>query len=173
MLAVSMMVLAHRLGADQLRFSELQGVSMCDGYVDARKIFDNIPNEPFEGGCDHFLRLFAGVGVYVRQNCGLICEYKPSVISPTGRNCLTKVLYPNGELADGWIKQRLDVNRCHNEVLAAMLETSPDCHRRHRDSCHQVADAVSCGGYVAMGCGRTFYSDSCHGPGGVVNRGCH
>jgi pyruvate-formate lyase-activating enzyme len=97
-----MYALAGALGVKKIRFTELQHYP--DLFVDARTIFAKAPNEPFEEGCENKIK-HPDLDVTLRVTCGIVNSKKPCVKDPKNRNMVTKVLYSNGEVSDGWKKK--------------------------------------------------------------------
>jgi molybdenum cofactor biosynthesis enzyme MoaA len=108
-----MVSFAKILGADEVRFAELQNCP--EYYVDATTIFDNISNEPCKEGCEKRI-IVNGVSVVVRTTCGYVNPDKPlpkeeiPIIKREG------VMYPDAKVFEGWLKPNSDVfgGNCHN-----------------------------------------------------------
>lgn len=126
-----MVQLAKSLGADGIRFAELQ--NCADLYVSAAVCFDGVHTDPFVDGCEQDIGGF-DLPVKVRLTCGLVNPLKPKPVviglehlhgcHPHHRilyevaqseevarsHGYTKVIYPNAQVADGW--GRID-SGCH------------------------------------------------------------
>lgn len=102
------------MGADEIRFSELQN---CENlWVDARELFDNLPINPYEAGCEQVIDKYKDILVRVKMTCGRVNRLKPIITeTPVCTNSQTCVLYPNGETKNGWYT---------NEIQP----TKPGCH---------------------------------------------
>lgn len=101
--AQMMISAAKNLGADEIRFAELQHAAKL--YTPAQPImqlmFPDLPEEPFVSGCEH-VREYEGIKVRVRLACGFVNPERPVPQNPVCHGSLTKVLYPNGLILDGW-----------------------------------------------------------------------
>lgn len=111
---------AKNLGADEIRFAELQ---QCPGhYVSAAGLFDDFPDDeddPFSQGCERLISADASFKVWLRLACGLVNPNRTAPICPVRNGSLTKVLYPDGTVSDGWkqatAKQSKNTDwACHN-----------------------------------------------------------
>ena len=98
----AMYEMVKRLGVTKIRFAELQ--KYPDLFVDAKKLFDGVPADPFKDGCEIKIPQ-KGLDVTLRITCGIIDKKKKAVVNPTGRNAQTQVMYSNGEVSDGWRTQ--------------------------------------------------------------------
>jgi len=117
-----MVKLAHDLGADGIRFAELQN---CPGmYVAAEHIFgDDIHRNPYCEGCEQTLKSdYCDVDVKLRLTCGIVNPVK-DIPQPIEENkSETKVMYPNSKVASGWVE---DTHSCHGRI-----DSSSGCHGR-------------------------------------------
>ena len=97
-----MCFLAAWLGAESIRFTELQNASDKD-FIGADAFFDNLPKDPFTEGCEVTLPNQYGLPlqVIVKVTCGRVNCRKPPVKEQPVRTGVTHVLYPNGEVAHG------------------------------------------------------------------------
>lgn len=100
--AQDMISLAVGIGANEIRFAELQNSPGL--WVDSRAIFGDLAYEdPFVSGCDHLLRINVPIRVRLRQTCGFVNPLLPKPNYFGDSHSQTKVLYPNAEVTDGWI----------------------------------------------------------------------
>lgn len=97
-----MIVFAHSVGADEIRFAELQGCPEL--FVDSREAFSpELPRNPFADGCEQDMGIIHDVKVKVRMTCGLVNpEHRYRPVYLTGRNPTTKVMYPDASVYNGW-----------------------------------------------------------------------
>ena len=98
----AMCFLAAWLGAESIRFTELQNAGDKD-FIGADEFFDNLPEDPFTEGCEVTLPNQYGLPlqVIVKVTCGRVNCRKPPVKEQPVRTGVTRVLYPNGEVAHG------------------------------------------------------------------------
>lgn len=68
-----MIEFAKYLGADDIRFSEVQ--EQPDMFVDGKDMFDNLNSNPYTQGCEQKLSQ-DGINVIVKQTCGLVNNKK-------------------------------------------------------------------------------------------------
>lgn len=121
------------LGADEVRFSELQN---CEGlWVDARNIFPGLPEDPFCAGCEQELPQFDGIRVRVKMTCGRVNKLRPPVETTPVRTGKTEVLYPNAIRTDGWMStapydchRDLSDRHLKSMIVAGLLPKSLGCH---------------------------------------------
>lgn len=96
---------AQNLGADEIRFAELQ---YCpELFVSAESLFGDLTelsDDPFTLGCEHLAFADGGFKVWVRQACGLVNPHRAEPLCPTRAGSQTKVLYPDGMVSDGWLQ---------------------------------------------------------------------
>lgn len=132
---------AASLGADEIRFAELQ--YCADEYVPASAYIPGLPMDPFKHGCETVAPGFSEIKTIVRQTCGLVNPCKKRPENPVCCGSQTKVLYPNGEISDGWKtkveKKAESVGQILQEVWPATCHTwsksngTPSCHAIARD----------------------------------------
>jgi len=118
---------AEFLGADDIRFSEVQ--NQPDMYVDAKLIFKGLNANPYVDGCEQVLSNNK-IKVIVKQTCGLVnCNKKDGItVSNTTRANFVNagVLYPDLlHSPDGWVVKNSD----------------PDCHST---GCHKTTSSGGC-----------------------------
>ena len=95
-----MSLFAIGLGADEIRFAELQNCP--DLYVDAAKCFEDVHKNPYCDGCEQIMAEVDGFKVILRSTCGIVNPVKeiPKEIEPNKSE--TKVMYTNSKIHDGW-----------------------------------------------------------------------
>lgn len=106
------------LGANSIRFSELQDEPELT--ANAYELFDGLPSDPFQEGCETELAMDNRIKTVVKVSCGRVNKTRPAVKEAVPGH-ITKVLYPNGEVNNGW---RTAANR-----------TTEGCHTSC-DGCH-------------------------------------
>lgn len=92
---------ASSLGADHLRFSELQQAEEL--FVDSRILFKGLPDNPYRDGCEKEPDGQFPIKVTVKLTCGLIDPQKPPIAKESKYEPSTRVLYPNGQISRGWL----------------------------------------------------------------------
>jgi len=115
--ALKMAHLAKKLGATSIRFSELQNCPTL--FQSAYDIFDIKVKDPFSEGCEIKIEGFP-LPVIVRLTCGRVNPVRPKPKGIRKRLSLTKVMYPDGKIYDGWIaKSKVNEDyfssSCHGE----------------------------------------------------------
>lgn len=106
--AIKMIDYAKWLGANSIRFAELQNAE--DVFIAAEDIFDGINKDPFNEGCEQILKLDSDIKVIVRTTCGFCNNLKRKPGLPEDFKIQrepTKVLYPNGKITNGWLGKDL------------------------------------------------------------------
>ena len=97
-----MLEFSKNMGVEWIRFSELQFENT--GFVFAKEIFEGINQNPYVEGCNQNF-LIDGINVTVRQSCGIVSRMKPfpkeGLLRENKADSL--VMYPNGEVYNGWI----------------------------------------------------------------------
>lgn len=134
---VEMVRRAEDLGANNLRFAELQ--NSPDEFVDAYTIFQGLPEDPYHQGCEVDLKalankmpgslhnlMHASVGICLKLTCGRVNPLRKPVHDTPHRNGETHVLYPNGYVSHGWV----------NQSSSTRNNTGGGCHGKHSDACH-------------------------------------
>lgn len=133
---------AAGLGAHEIRFAELQ--YCADGYVPASQYIPGLPDDPFKHGCETVVASSPDFKTIVRQTCGLVNPCRKAPENPICCGPQTKVLYPNGEISNGWkskgwkkvetvgeILQEVWPRTCHTWVRSG---GHPSCHDLLHDS---------------------------------------
>ena len=97
-----MLEFSKNMGVKWIRFSELQFENT--GFVFAKDIFEGINQNTYVEGCNQDF-LIDGIRVTVRQSCGIVSRMKPFPKEGLLRenNADSLVMYPNGEVHNGWI----------------------------------------------------------------------
>lgn len=123
------------LKANEIRFSELQNCE--DLWVDSRKIFPELPEDPFCAGCEQNLSQYKDIRVRIKMTCGRVNKLRPAVETNPARSGKTEVLYPNAIRSHGWVNPQIS-GGCH-EIAAGchsvstlystgLIANSPSCH---------------------------------------------
>lgn len=124
-----MVSLAVKLGADTIRFTELQDDE--EHTVNAYDLFDGLPNNPFCDGCEVTLTDAYPIPVIVKVTCGRVNRNRPTVTETPIRTGKTIVLYPDGTVSAGWRKApgHLNMTGCHTDGCHPVYRTNPtSCH---------------------------------------------
>lgn len=100
--ANDMINFARFMGADSLRLSEVQNQE--DMYVDARDLFAGLTDNPYEDGCEQIVFEEDGFTATVKLGCGFVNKRKPLPNDPDRKTNIRRVVYPNGDIKDGWYK---------------------------------------------------------------------
>lgn len=106
------------LNVPELYFVELQNVD-DELYVDARNIFDGIPDNPYSYGCVQDIEGIDGIKVRCKITCGRINERKRTepieeYFGSDNENDVMKVLYPSAEVKQNWEKNENIEYDCRN-----------------------------------------------------------
>lgn len=104
-----MIKLAENLGANEIRFTELQ--NNVDDFIDAYDIFTNLPEDPFKDGCEITITK-KPILVRLKVTCGRVNPKRKPVKETPKRKGTTKVMYCNGEIKDGWSNKKGNTD-CH------------------------------------------------------------
>lgn len=156
-----MILLAEAMGADEVRFAELQ---YCpELYVPASSIFSGLPSDPFQHGCEVVLSGDEGIKTIVRQACGLVNPSRQRPENPICSGSQTKVLYPNGEVCGGWKKTEKAVSLISADVFTSPVYSTCGTGQSQPEepSCHMRSQEV-------QSCGAPLYQPNCHSS----HRGC-
>jgi len=136
----TMRLFARDLGADEIRFAELQ--YCADRFIQASHFFNSLPEDPFKQGCEMVLGEDGAIKTIIRLTCGLVNPCRKMPENPVCCGSQTKVLYPNGEVCDGWKTQRTrheTVGEILQDVWPTTCHTwlrtggSPSCHQMRKD----------------------------------------
>lgn len=117
---------ASWMGADEIRFSELQNCEEL--WVDSREIFPDLPADPFTCGCEQEIDVKRLLGtdlpikVIVKMTCGRVNSKKPPVKETPKRTGRTNVLYPDAKVRPGWVSS-VSGDGCHPGTM-----TLDGCH---------------------------------------------
>lgn len=133
---VEMVKRAEDLGTNDLRFAELQNCP--DAFVDAYKIFQGLPEDPYRQGCEVDVKAIAGkmqgslhnlvhasIGIRLKLTCGRVNPLRKPVHDTPHRIGETHVLYPNGYISHGWVNKSSSVHG----------HAGGDCHGKS-EGCH-------------------------------------
>ena len=93
----SMIEFSKYLGADDIRFSEVQ--EQPDMFIDSKNIFSGLNKNPFVDGCEQKLD-FKGINVYVKQVCGFVNSKKNDNFNFVG-GCGEVITNPCGYKKEG------------------------------------------------------------------------
>lgn len=100
----SMIYFARFLGASSIRFAEMQH---CEGlWVDSSILFEGLPQNPYVDGCEKVVYEIEGFKATVKMTCGFVNSLKERPNDPTRKQNQRRVIYPNGEILDGWYNIR-------------------------------------------------------------------
>lgn len=122
------------MGADEIRFSELQNCEKL--WVDSREIFPDLPADPFTCGCEQEINVKRLLGtdlpikVIVKMTCGRVNRLKtPVEETPIRSDGQTRVLYPDAKVRSGWVTTSSDPD-CHSDKFSggAGCHATGGCH---------------------------------------------
>lgn len=122
------------MGADEIRFSELQNCEKL--WVDSREIFPDLPADPFTCGCEQEVNVKRLLGtdlpikVIVKMTCGRVNRLKaPVEETPIRSGGQTRVLYPDAKVRSGWVTTSSDPD-CHSDKFSggAGCHATGGCH---------------------------------------------
>lgn len=122
------------MGADEIRFSELQNCEKL--WVDSREIFPDLPADPFTCGCEQEINVKRLLGtdlpikVIVKMTCGRVNRLKtPIEETPIRSDGQTRVLYPDAKVRSGWVTTSSDPD-CHSDKFSggAGCHATGGCH---------------------------------------------
>lgn len=109
-----MIFLAQVMGANSIRFAELQNCE--DLWVDSSKLIEGLPGNPYEEGCEQVIYTDSnGFKATVKMTCGFVNNLKERPNDPTRKQTIRKVIYPDGEILDGWYNIRDGKATYHGE----------------------------------------------------------
>lgn len=109
----NMIIFAQFIGANSVRFAELQNCE--DLWVDSSELFDNLPEDPYTEGCEIVVYEECDFKATVKMTCGFVNSLKERPNDPTRKQTIRKVIYPNGEVLDGWYNIRDGVATYHGK----------------------------------------------------------
>jgi molybdenum cofactor biosynthesis enzyme MoaA len=124
---------AYALGADEIRFTELQQYPAL--FVDAKNIWRNLHSDPFHEGCEEII-MTTPIKVMVRTTCGFVNPLKPKPSYCGKSHGHTLVLYPDGIVSQGWV-QELPKTQPQITVTDNIMQ----CHQRRSVS---SSDSMQC-----------------------------
>lgn len=99
-----MIYFAQFMGANSIRFAELQNCE--DLWVDSAKLFKNLPENPYTDGCEKVVYVDGDFKATVKMTCGFVNLLKERPNDPTRKQTERKVIYPDGEILNGWYNIR-------------------------------------------------------------------
>lgn len=99
-----MMYFAQFMGATSIRFAELQNCE--DLWVDSSKLFKDLPENPYVEGCEKIVYTDGDFKATVKMTCGFVNLLKETPNDPTRKQTERKVIYPDGEILNGWYNIR-------------------------------------------------------------------
>lgn len=130
--AMHMINFAKTIGADAIRFAELQEAP--EYFVDAKDVFPEIHSNPFCEGCEQQIPM-EGIDVTVRLTCGIVNPLKEKPTREEPGRSRTKVEYPDSSISNGWISK--DSGKAVSKHKRAPHEyISQGCHYGYEDRCH-------------------------------------
>lgn len=118
--AYAMIECACMLGANSIRFAELQHCE--DMYVDATEIFDGLPDDPYVSGCEQEVYREGDFRATVKMTCGFVNGLKEVPVDPGRKQTQRKVIYPDGEVRDGWYNIRDGKAEYHGKTQPTRVE---------------------------------------------------
>lgn len=163
--AIQFIQFCKDLGADEIKFTELMNYPSL--YVSARDVFPVLPlnKDPYREGCEQtFTAKKADMKITVKQTCGLCNCYAAKPDKLLDNPSLFKVVYPNGEVFDGWVSEE-EVQRRRTIRVAPAPEASRVVHHSHCapsgghcvSSLDEYKDLIR-----SIGGGHCGYSGGCH-----------
>lgn len=99
-----MIYFAQFMGATSIRFAELQNCEEL--WVDSSKLFKNLPENPYTDGCEKVVYVDGDFKATVKMTCGFVNLLKEKPNDPTRKQTERKVIYPDGEILNGWYNIR-------------------------------------------------------------------
>ena len=108
-----MIYFAQFMGANSIRFAELQNCE--DLWVDAFGLFKNLPEDPYVEGCEKVVYTDGDFKATVKMTCGFVNSLKERPNDPTRKQNERKVIYPDGEILNGWYNIRDGVATYHGK----------------------------------------------------------
>ena len=118
--ACMMIYFARFLGASSIRFAEMQNCE--DLWVDSATLFEDLPQDPYVDGCENVVYEDEGFRATVKMTCGFVNSIKYRPNDPTRKQTTRKVVYPNGEVLDGWYNIRNGVAEYHGLTQPVRVE---------------------------------------------------
>lgn len=99
-----MIYFAQFMGANSIRFAELQNCE--DLWVDSSRLFRDLPENPYVDGCEKVVYTDGDFKATVKMTCGFVNLLKERPNDPTRKQTERKVIYPDGEILNGWYNIR-------------------------------------------------------------------
>lgn len=137
-----MIEFAANMGADEIRFSELQ--NSPENYVDARTLFDGLTDNPFCDGCEKIV-CTKPIKVRVKMTCGCVNPLKEPIVRDEEPERHCRVEYPDASVSPGWITSAVGADDgCHRTIRTGRppyrASGAFGCHGRPlligSDGCH-------------------------------------
>lgn len=116
----AMIYFARFLGANSIRFAEIQNCE--DLWVDSSNLFEDLPQDPYVDGCENVVYEDEGFRATVKMTCGFVNSIRNRPNDPTRKQTTRKVIYPNGEVLDGWYNIRNGVAQYHGTTQPVRVE---------------------------------------------------
>lgn len=116
----SMIYFARFLGASSIRFAEMQNCE--DLWVDSAKLFKGLPQDPYVDGCEQVVYENEDFRATVKMTCGFVNSIKERPNDPTRKQTTRKVIYPDGEILDGWYNIRNGVAKYHGDTQPVKVQ---------------------------------------------------
>lgn len=117
----TMIAIAQFMGASSIRFAELQNCEEL--WVDSNDIFKDLPDNPYVEGCERIVYEKGSFKATVKMTCGFVNKLKELPNDPTRKQTIRKVIYPNGEVLDGWYNIRDGKATYHGKEQPVKYET--------------------------------------------------
>jgi sulfatase maturation enzyme AslB (radical SAM superfamily) len=116
-----MIYFAQFMGANSIRFSEIQNCE--DLWVDSSKLFNDLPENPYVDGCEKTVYIDGEFKATVKMTCGFVNSLKEKPNDPTRKQTERKVIYPDGEILNGWYNIRNGKATYHGKEQPVKVET--------------------------------------------------
>ena len=117
---IDMIYFARFLGASSIRFTEMQNCE--DLWVDSSNLFTELPQDPYVDGCEKAVYEIDGFRATVKMTCGFVNSLKERPNDPTRKQTARKVIYPDGEILDGWYNIRNGIAKYHGTTQPVRIE---------------------------------------------------
>lgn len=91
--------------------------------MDSSELFANLPEDPYVDGCEQVIyRGEDGFKATVKMTCGFVNKLKERPVDPTRKQTTRKVVYPNGQVLDGWYNIRDGVAEYHGKTQPVKIQ---------------------------------------------------
>lgn len=128
----AMIYFARFIGASSIRFAEMQHCEEL--WVNSSKLFKKLPKDPYVDGCEKVVYDEEGFKATVKMTCGFVNSLKERPNDPTREQTTRKVIYPNGEVLDGWYNIRNGVAEYHGKEQPVKIQH--EYIYTHEQSCY-------------------------------------